>query len=80
MINSILLTLNHFLMKNYFKFMVAIFGITFATFGSISNANAARTQDLNDNVRCTGDGDCGYTPDCKPIKGTATSSGINTIN
>jgi|GEM_PF-6546556 hypothetical protein len=55
-------------MKNYMKFMVAVCGITVATFGSISNASAA--TEIATNVRCTGDGDCGYTPDCKPIKGT----------
>lgn len=67
-------------MKNYFKFMVAIFGITVATFGSISKVNAANTL-ANDNVRCVGDGDCGYTPDCKPIVGhTAPVKSTSTIN
>lgn len=51
------------------KFIVAIFGITIATFGTISNAKAK----VNANVTCTGKGHCGYTPTCDEIIGTPTS-------
>lgn len=53
-------------MKNYLKFVVAVFGVTVATFGSI-NTNAK----VNANVTCSGPGMCGYTPDCQEIYGYA---------
>lgn len=57
-------------MKNYLKFVVAVFGITIATLGSI-NANAMKS---NDNIKCKGSGHCGYTGDCNEIEGTRSSS------
>lgn len=53
-------------MKNYLKFIVAIVGVTVASFGSISKANAR----VQANVKCTGGGSCGYMGDCTPIEGT----------
>ena len=54
-------------MKNYLKFVVAVVGVTIATFGAINNAHAKK---MADNVRCTGGGSCGYMGDCTPIEGT----------
>ncbi len=59
-------------MKNYLKFMVAIFGITIAVFGSISKSSAKIA-----NVTCVGKtGVCGWTaePECSTIVGTATDT------
>ncbi len=53
-------------MKNYLKFIVAIVGVTVASFGTISKANAK----VRENVCCKGAGDCGYTSDCTPISGS----------
>jgi hypothetical protein len=63
-------------MKNYLKLIIAVFGITLATFGSIPNMTAQReVGDLSgNNVVCKGSGDCGYTPDCQPIIGTQVSN------
>lgn len=59
-------------MKNYLKFIVAVFGITVATFSAIDAQAAPRKgTTISDNVCCKGSGDCGYTPDCKKIEGTA---------
>lgn len=55
-------------MKNYLKFMVAIVGITVATFGTITNANAK----IAANVTCKGGGTCGWTGDCTRIDSTAS--------
>ena len=54
-------------MKNL-KFIVAVVGFTVATLGGVTKANA-KPQ----NVRCLGDGDCGWTPTCDKINGTPTS-------
>ena len=53
-------------MKNYLKFVVAVVGVTIATFGTISNAHAKARA----NVCCKGGGSCGYTSDCTEIVGT----------
>lgn len=63
---TIFINLNFLTMKNYLKFVVAVFGVTVATFGSI-NTNAK----VNANVTCSGPGMCGYTPDCQEIYGYA---------
>jgi hypothetical protein len=62
-------------MKNYLKFVVAVFGITVASFGSISTASAKKSLN-DDNVTCESTGNCGYTayPECKVIVGTAKAS------
>ncbi|GEM55655.1 hypothetical protein [Flavobacterium branchiophilum] len=54
-------------MKNYLKFVVAVFGVTIATFGS-TNVKAKAQE----NVTCSGAGHCGWTPDCREITGTAS--------
>lgn len=54
-----------FIMKNNFKLMVAIFGMTIATLGSID----AKARVAPSNVRCYGPGSCGYTPNCDVIYG-----------
>ncbi len=73
MINYLFINKNNFIiMKNYAKLIVAVFGITAATFGSIADATANGMNDLkkNDNVKCvTGTDHCGYTSDCHPIVG-----------
>ncbi len=56
-------------MKNYLKFVVAIVGVTVASFGAINNAQARKMQDSG-NVCCKGAGSCGYTGSCEPISGT----------
>ena len=64
-------------MKNYLKFIVAVFGITVATFGTAQvRAGNGRTVTIGggENVTCKGSGDCGYTPDCQVITGTPTTS------
>jgi len=56
-------------MKNKLKFIVAIFGITIATFGSI-NGNAKKAE-LSDSGHCETSCDtCGYTRDNEPMCGT----------
>lgn len=57
-------------MKNYLKFIVAVFGITIATFVSI---NATAKKGAVENVKCLGSGHCGYTPSCEEIIGTPSS-------
>lgn len=59
-------------MKNYFKFIVAVAAITFATFGSISTASAKRQA--NDG-HCSGGGCCGATALGNEIDGTYHSDG-----
>lgn len=46
-------------MKNYLKFIVAIFGITIATFGSIYQVNAKGVTEIGGRT-CFGGGVCGY--------------------
>lgn len=43
-------------MKNYFKFVVAIVGVTVATFGSVVNAHAKKQSQ---EVKCISYGTCG---------------------
>ncbi|RTY74321.1 hypothetical protein [Flavobacterium sp. LS1R10] len=58
-------------MKNYLKFIFAVFGITIATFGSITDATAkiAPIMDGCDNSSRT----CGTTPDGATITGNCTA-------
>lgn len=58
-------------MKNYLKFVVAVFGVTIATFGIITNAaaNIAPIIDGCDSSSRT----CGTTPDGATITGNCTA-------
>lgn len=65
-------------MKNYLKFVVAVFGVTVATFGSIANASAkivGRPKPICmtscDNSIST----CGTTPEGNTITGNYSTSG-----
>ena len=59
-------------MKNYFKFIVAVAAITFATFGSISNASA---KAVDSGGHCSGGGCCGSTGLGNEIDGTYFKDG-----
>lgn len=65
-------------MKN-FKFIVAVMGITVATFGSISS-NAAGSKGLGSNPgRCIRTGQCGTTNTGQNIDGTYSDDGSQVI-
>jgi hypothetical protein len=52
-------------MKNYLKFVVAVFGLTIATFSSINaHARKAKTPDCSNTLDT-----CGYTGNGDPICG-----------
>ena len=52
-------------MKNYLKFVVAVFGVIIATFGSINaSANAPVATSCDNSLK-----NCGTTPDGRPITG-----------
>ena len=53
-------------MKNYLKFVVAVVGITVATFGSISKANAKVAKD---SISCKSYGTCGTSNSGATIEG-----------
>lgn len=58
-------------MKNYLKFVVAVFGVTIATFGTITNANA---KSASTNNSCDSSiKNCGTTPDGHTITGNYSS-------
>lgn len=54
-------------MKNYLKFVVAVFGITIATFSSL-NVNA---KEIKDSVVCRSYGFCGTATNGAVIEGQA---------
>ncbi|WP_158615225.1 hypothetical protein [Flavobacterium sp. LS1R10] len=54
-------------MKNYLKFVVAVFGVTIATFGTITNATAKIAP--IDNSCDNSIKNCGTTPDGQNITG-----------
>lgn len=56
-------------MKNYLKFIVAVFGITVATFSTIDAKATGKKKDLSDPVKCISYGFCGTTHDGKTIEG-----------
>ncbi len=61
-------------MKNHFKIIVAVFGITIATFGNIYNVNAQDDLKKDDGttkveVKCKSYGYCGKTDDGMTIDG-----------
>ena len=62
-------------MKNYFKFIVAVAAITFATFGSISTASAKRQVGGESTGHCSGGGCCGKTNLGNDIDGTYHKDG-----
>ena len=63
-------------MKNYFKFIVAVAAIMFATFGSISTASAKRQAGSYPSTgHCSGGGCCGKTALGNNIDGTYHSDG-----
>ena len=60
-------------MKNYFKFIVAVVAITFATFGSISSASAkVATESAG---HCSGGDCCGTSNLGNPIDGNYFKDG-----
>lgn len=55
-------------MKKNLRFIVAVLGITIATFGTITQSYAKSVAPENGHCK-PGPSICGYTPDCQEIYG-----------
>lgn len=53
-------------MKNYLKFIVAVFGITIATFGTVSS----KAKVITGSGKCLNSGNCGTADNGALITGT----------
>ena len=56
-------------MKNYFKFIVTVAAITFATFGSIITASANGQAVIDSKGECSGSGICKVTSQGNTVDG-----------